>query len=296
MNRLFVVLSIIFSLAACTSATLRSDIAEQKYAIASAYEDIADSACVLANSHLDWAENHIEPTPAVAAEIAYLRGACLEKQSKQEEAIGHYRYLLEAYPDSEYAYRVRNKISVLEQNQEPLSGIQEPLSGILAELFAQDTEVATEQNPTTPVEEIIVTGQITLSQMQSRLEFAKLAVFDLYNEINQDDYYDVACNFESPIGTRITRQVCEPAFVEVLEANAYQEALAGFIDNALLAQRVREEHELMEAHMILLANQHPEFLAQAQGYVDLSREYQQLKDEHCEGKTICLLNAVSDTD
>ena len=157
-------------------------------------------------------------------------------------------------------------------------------------LFAQDSETSTQPSVDGQIEEITVTASATFSQLESRLEYAKLAVFNSYNDLNQDDYYDIECSFVARNGSHIVDRVCQPAFIAILEADAYQEELQGFDNSALLQQDIISESIAMEANMVELAEKNPEFLAETKEYLELSAEYERLKDEHCAGKIICWLN------
>jgi hypothetical protein len=70
-------------------------------------------------------------------------------------------------------------------------------------------------------EEIIVTGRQTLSQLQVKIELAQDRMFGLFNELNDDDRYDIYCAEETRTGTRISQRVCLPAFLRLaIELNA----------------------------------------------------------------------------
>lgn len=161
-------------------------------------------------------------------------------------------------------------------------------------LFAQDSESPIQPSAEERIEEITVVGNATFSQLQVRLELAQTAVFNSYNELNQDDYYDVECSFVARDGSHINDRVCQPAFVTILEANSYQDQLDGVDTSAFLERDVRNETLVMEANMIALAEEHPEFLAETKEYMELNAEYERLKAEHCEGKIICWLNGSPD--
>ena len=163
--------------------------------------------------------------------------------------------------------------------------------GMCAALFAQDSESISEQIPVNQIEEITVTGSSTFAELRTRLEYAKLEVFNAYNDLNDDYYYDIECSFEAREGSHIVDRICQPAFVAILEADAFQEQIQGFDNSALLQADLATETAAMEAHMVALAEQHPEFFKQTKEYMDLTAEYERMKDEHCEGKVVCWLHA-----
>lgn len=168
--------------------------------------------------------------------------------------------------------------------------------GLSQGLFAQDAETPVEPRSGGPIEEITVVGEATFSQLASQVEFAKLAVFNAYNDLNQDDYYDIDCQWVREIGSNISERVCQPAFIGILEAEAFQEQIVGLsLDPSLLQEDIREAALVMEANMVSLAEENPEFLIQTKEYMDLSARYEQLKDEHCGDKFFCWLNTTPDS-
>lgn len=64
---------------------------------------------------LSSAQRYQEPSPALKAEISFMRALCLEKLSRTNEAIGTYKYLIKTFPESEYAYRAKEQLKLLEK-------------------------------------------------------------------------------------------------------------------------------------------------------------------------------------
>ncbi len=67
-------------------------------------------------------------------------------------------------------------------------------------------------------EEIIVRGQ-RLSDFRFALEAARVRVYDVFNDLNSDDAYDVHCQTETSTGTRMRQHTCRPQFKDDI-ANA----------------------------------------------------------------------------
>ncbi|MHC6224216.1 tetratricopeptide repeat protein [Pseudomonas sp. X10] len=53
--------------------------------------------------------------PFIHPEVALLRGQCLERQKLYVDAAQTYRYLIQRYPQNEYAYRAKARLQTLEQ-------------------------------------------------------------------------------------------------------------------------------------------------------------------------------------
>jgi hypothetical protein len=81
--------------------------------------------------------------------------------------------------------------------------------------WAQGAEPASERSPNEvsrdDPEEVIVHGQ-RLSDLRSAIEVARVRVYDIFNEVNTDDEFDVRCEREASTGTRIQRHICRPRF------------------------------------------------------------------------------------
>lgn len=61
------------------------------------------------------------------------------------------------------------------------------------------------------LEELVVRGR-RLSDFRSALEIARVRVYDLFNDLNSDDAFDVHCQREASTGTRMRQQICRPQF------------------------------------------------------------------------------------
>jgi tetratricopeptide (TPR) repeat protein len=87
----------------------------QNGAMIGAHKAFAKGDCEKVLNKLSQAQRYQEPSPALKAEISHLRGLCLEKLSRTNEAIGVYKYLINTFPKSEYAYRAKERLRVLEK-------------------------------------------------------------------------------------------------------------------------------------------------------------------------------------
>ena len=94
-----------------------------------------------------------------------------------------------------------------------------------AEVIEEEVEPdASEQSNVLP-EEITVTGQKLFIVLKQQIEEAEDLMYGLFNEMNEDDRYDIHCTWEAPLGTRIPQRVCRPEFV----ANADEAVAKNFL-------------------------------------------------------------------
>jgi hypothetical protein len=78
-------------------------------------------------------------------------------------------------------------------------------------------------------EEVIVRGR-RLADFRAELEAAQLRVYDLFNDLNSDDAFDVRCQTEDATGTRLRQQTCRPQVVDDISSDAGKAWVNGFKD------------------------------------------------------------------
>ena len=59
------------------------------------------------------AEAFADTSPALKAEIAYMKGVCYERLGRHSDAIGMFRYTNEQFPSSQFAYQAREHLNKL---------------------------------------------------------------------------------------------------------------------------------------------------------------------------------------
>lgn len=77
------------------------------------------------------------------------------------------------------------------------------------------------------LEEVVVRGT-KLWQMREAIVNAEKRFYALYNELNTNDDFDVHCDLEAPLGTRLKSRVCRVAYVADAQADFAQALLAGY--------------------------------------------------------------------
>ncbi len=102
-------IALIFLVQSCSAGNL------QNGAMIRARRSFVKGHCEKVLKRLSEAQRYQEPSPALKAEISYLRALCLEKLARTNEAIGTYRYIINTFPESEYAYRAKEQLKLLEK-------------------------------------------------------------------------------------------------------------------------------------------------------------------------------------
>lgn len=76
-----------------------------------------------------------------------------------------------------------------------------------------------------PVDEVIVRGR-RLTELRLEVDMAQERAYEIFNEINSNDEFDVYCREEGRTGTRSTRRVCRAQFERRISADAAREYMA----------------------------------------------------------------------
>ena len=88
-----------------------------------------------------------------------------------------------------------------------------------AQSVAQSEPAAAETAPAqTADEEIVIRGR--RFTFRRELEAAREHVWEVFNEINSDDDFDISCDTSARSGTRMTRRVCRPQYANEATAQA----------------------------------------------------------------------------
>ncbi|MBA1226958.1 tetratricopeptide repeat protein [Stutzerimonas stutzeri] len=80
-----------------------------------AYRHYEADNCERVMQSLSQAERRSKPRSQAQPEISLLRGQCLERQGLFVDAVETYRFIIERFPASEYAYRARARLETLRQ-------------------------------------------------------------------------------------------------------------------------------------------------------------------------------------
>lgn len=112
------------------------------------------------------------------------------------------------------------------------------------------------------IEEIVVYGEKSVSDLRRDVYKAEENFFDLFNSLNQDFEYDVNCYYEVPTGTHLRRHVCKANFV--VEATSVQ-----YVELRTRGPRyptlppdlvIAKKKKLLRQKMEALVAEHPELL------------------------------------
>lgn len=159
------------------------------------------------------------------------------------------------------------------------------LIGLLTGFSSLATYAATPEPREQLPEEITVTGQKLFSALNKQIRAAEDAMYGLFNELNDDDLYDIRCIWEAPIGTRIRKRNCRPEFVNRATSEEAQDFIAqvqGFGNNnptPVMAQ-LAFHYPVLADKMKTLVSENPELLDAVVHHYELRKELDARKSSY----------------
>ena len=73
------------------------------------------------------------------------------------------------------------------------------------------------------IEEIVITEKTPVPKIREQLRLVEARLYEAFNQLNDDDSYDIVCREHRPVGSQFPRQLCK--------ANVYWEALEDMSDD-----------------------------------------------------------------
>lgn len=142
-------------------------------------------------------------------------------------------------------------------------------------LHAADADKAPERLP----EEITITGQKLFRVLEKQIMDAEDHMYAMFNELNDDDQYDIHCHWEARLGTKIKHRECRPKFWDEATAAAGRELLTGTA--APPAAAVGAFHyPKLEQKLKAVLQENPEFLEATMRHHELREELKLRKQSH----------------
>jgi hypothetical protein len=169
----------------------------------------------------------------------------------------------------------------------------------LAESATASIPEPASETSTRPIEEIEVIGGRTLTSMRYRVRVAESTLYNLFNDLNSADKFDILCKTERRTHTYIPQYSCEPKFFlsyrQEVNRNALTEIRGAFTsqgyDPALfqlgidklehdseVRARLVGDYESLEQEMFRIATENPEYLEQLIKVGELREQYQAARD------------------
>jgi hypothetical protein len=139
-----------------------------------------------------------------------------------------------------------------------------------------------------PIEEITVVGEKSLLNLKHAAYRAEEDFFKLFNELNQNDEFDVYCSEESDTYSRIKRRRCWSPFEREIDEEElrYQWETGGGLpvrNEGLVRAKRKQQAEMLK--QIVLEN--PELQQLYLRYGEANLRFQVEHERRCGGKILC---------
>ena len=120
---------------------------------------------------------------------------------------------------------------------------------------------------------------------------AEERAYDLFNELNTDDEFDVICKLVAPTGTRLEKRVCRPRFEDSLRAQAAREYVenitsGGFSSTGTTEALIKRKHKQFMIELEAITTENPELLAAFLEFYDARKIAESEHERRCEGRLI----------
>ncbi len=138
----------------------------------------------------------------------------------------------------------------------------------------------------------------TLEMILDQIESREVALYNLFNELNSSDEYDISCASHTDENSERPMQICEPAFLEKIRLQNREEIENGSMKDVGLLGRLRETFfgpwelsdeeiraraeepiRLVQEEFEALATANPELRAELQLIGGLQQEFFELAEE-----------------
>jgi hypothetical protein len=134
------------------------------------------------------------------------------------------------------------------------------------------------------MEEIVIKGRLErLAELRKAIDAAEDRAYARYNELNDDDAYDVECTDRAPTGRRLTARYCEPKYVAD-NGNLEAQKLANVPNNTGSNVRFQSARELhyaglygLQQRMRAIAESDPKMQAELAEKERLQQAYKELQ-------------------
>jgi hypothetical protein len=148
--------------------------------------------------------------------------------------------------------------------------------GMAAETSSPEAAPPAERLPV----EVIVAQPLSFKALNNLMRQAEMRMFDLFNELKEEEQYTITCYRERRTGTKIAQRVCAPNFARKassLNAQAFLADMAGnaAVRSAPVAAEIDFHRPILERRMEEMARDNVEFLEAMIEYYELKMQVDQ---------------------
>jgi hypothetical protein len=150
--------------------------------------------------------------------------------------------------------------------------------------MAQQAEQSQPQVAQDEPDEIVVIGERLTMQLRIQLRESEKLAYDIFNQFNDEERFDISCSVQERTGSRFAEQGCQPEFVIQASrehAQDYYNTMPGpgrppdgsiTREYAPMAMEIKRQQTAFQQKMKQVAEQHPEFLEAIARYAELQQQ------------------------
>ncbi|HEY5566807.1 MAG TPA: hypothetical protein VIM81_06135 [Gammaproteobacteria bacterium] len=122
-----------------------------------------------------------------------------------------------------------------------------------------------------PPEEITVSGQASLHSLLDDAEKALDDLYSLFNEVNDDNRFDISCRREKVVGSLIAVRICQANHERDAYAQSAQTSFRGGVYDP--RPDMVNKNRILADKMVALINSNPELRKALDDYAEARRAY-----------------------
>ena len=152
------------------------------------------------------------------------------------------------------------------------------LFGFLFSCCVVAEEEATRDEVADVFDEVTVLGVRELGALRAEVTRAEDRAYTLFNELNDDDRYDVICKKETRLGSQIPRRICQMRIVREAMSDVAEDWYEdGHKSRPNLV--MSKHNEIFREKLTKLANENPELLEALKERLALKRKFETAREE-----------------
>lgn len=155
------------------------------------------------------------------------------------------------------------------------------LLSLLVLLFGQFAAAEEESDSTEDdevIDEITVISARDLLALRVEIDRAEDEIYQIFNELNEDDDYDMICKNEKPVGTRISRRVCRARLFREAMAEDARRAMDGDVMTGPMIN-TKKHNEILQEKLRSMVLENPELAEAVQKRYVLRQKYVKAREE-----------------
>ena len=128
------------------------------------------------------------------------------------------------------------------------------------------------------IDEITVIGERELLALRVEIVRAEDEIYRIFNELNEDDDYDMICKTERPVGTHISRRVCRARLFREAMAEDARRAMNGEVMTGPMIN-TQKHNKILQEKLRSMVLEYPELAEAVQKRYILRQKFLKAREE-----------------